>query len=582
MPEVWIQLENHAWDLCPNELGLDRMTGLTAQQRAGGAAPVTKTLVSPVTKAQHDLQMFQPLGEDALMFRRYAPNWAAPDDRKVNPWDMNEPDPTDAGTMGTIPGPVIEFAVGEEMKVHFRNLDGRTETLTSIEEIEVFPTGPGAFEIPWLGLKIDIDQFVPHVTQVPLSPLKRTHSIHPHGVVFAATSDGAYPLSPPDPANIVPLGAQTDPILEMDRMAWTSAGFAEGAQKQGDRVPPGGIFTYTWNTFGWPPTAGVWLYHDHSICDDDNINLGAIGIIVVHDPTNNPDDVIVDNTDFPGGSPNGSPTAGGNYHTPPKNKAQYLQLYHAMTGAGMLINGRKYLGNTPTLIAGEQTKMRFGVVGMGSDTHTFHIHGHRWVVPGPQGTAINANTSGSNPMVGIVSQFEDTHVFGGANSFVFTIQEGTSFMRAEPPFGEWHMHCHMLMHMMDGMMGSLLVVRDGEGVSRLPQGVACPSDPQMGSGGTGGMAMVTIEDNKFTPANITIAHGNKVMWTNNGANMAHTVTSNGHPGAQSKCTPISTEDFDSGTIAHGATFEHTFPNAGTYAYHCEIHGCQMPGTITVT
>src|SRR2546430_6055438 len=27
--------------------------------------------------------------------------------------------------------------------------------------------------------------------------------------------------------------------------------------------PDGGTFTYTWNTFGWPSTAGVWHYHDH-------------------------------------------------------------------------------------------------------------------------------------------------------------------------------------------------------------------------------------------------------------------------------------------------------------------------------
>ena len=131
-------------------------------------------------------------------------------------------------------------------------------------------------------------------------------------------------------------------------------------------------------------------------------------------------------------------------------------------------------------------------------------------------------------------------------------------------------------------LGSLLIVRDGEGVLRLPQGVACPSDPQMGGGGMGGMAMVSIEDNKFNPANVTIAHGSMVMWTNNGANMAHTVTSNGHAGAQFKRTPISTEDFDSRTIAHGAAFEHAFPNAGTYAYHCEVHGCKMAGTVTVT
>ncbi|HJQ30031.1 MAG TPA: hypothetical protein VJ827_11870, partial [Rubrobacter sp.] len=59
------------------------------------------------------------------ILRRYTANWAAPDDRKVNPWDLNELDSTDNGTMGTIPGPVIECEVGDTVIVHFRNRDHR-------------------------------------------------------------------------------------------------------------------------------------------------------------------------------------------------------------------------------------------------------------------------------------------------------------------------------------------------------------------------------------------------------------------------------------------------------------------------
>ena len=46
----------------------------------------------------------------------------------MNPWDLNEPDPTDTGTMGTIPGPVIECSIGDTVNVHFRNLDTRTDS----------------------------------------------------------------------------------------------------------------------------------------------------------------------------------------------------------------------------------------------------------------------------------------------------------------------------------------------------------------------------------------------------------------------------------------------------------------------
>jgi hypothetical protein len=182
--EYWIQIENHAWDVAPNNI--DRMTGQDMSAIPGGAAPVDKVLVSPVTGVSRMRTMFKPLPEDALILRRYTENWAAPDDRKVNPWDLNEPDPTDNGTMGTIPGPVIECTVGDTVVVHFRNRDTRADK---------------ALE-------------------------SRTHSLHPHGFVFATQSDGAYPLSPPDPTQ--PVGSEAP--------AWTSV--AVGALKQGDRMPP--------------------------------------------------------------------------------------------------------------------------------------------------------------------------------------------------------------------------------------------------------------------------------------------------------------------------------------------------------
>src|SRR3974390_1226669 len=125
--DFWIQLENHVWDLCPNDSGRDRMTNQTAEDRTG-KAPTTVTLTSPITGHTAQRQMFQPLDQDALLYRRYQPNWTAPDDRKVNPWDLNESDPTDNGTMGTIPGPVLEFNVGDSVTVHFRNLDNRVTT----------------------------------------------------------------------------------------------------------------------------------------------------------------------------------------------------------------------------------------------------------------------------------------------------------------------------------------------------------------------------------------------------------------------------------------------------------------------
>ena len=92
--EFWIQLENHPWDLCPNPKNIDRMTGKPPK----GGTPVAVTLTSPVTGATITRTMNMPVGEggklhNALILRRYTKDWAGPDDRKVNPWDVNEPDP---------------------------------------------------------------------------------------------------------------------------------------------------------------------------------------------------------------------------------------------------------------------------------------------------------------------------------------------------------------------------------------------------------------------------------------------------------------------------------------------------------
>src|SRR2546427_660723 len=316
--EYWIQLENRPWDACPHET--DRIDGQTIEQKRG--VKPTDVQIKPGPSGKRT--MFLPLNDgsvdqpdatkrwkaiDALILRRYKPPqqpdqsdaWTIPDDRKVNPWDLNEPDPTDNGTMGTIPGPVIEcdVATADSVVVHFRNLDKRIVT----------PAQTITITIPGFPPFIPPQTFTFQIPEVPFPIEKRVHSLHPHGFVFKATSDGAYPLSPPD---------SSQPIPPSEAATWAGVpGFA-GNLKQGDRVPPGGTFIYRWNTIGWPTTAGVWLYHDHSICDMENVESGAIGIIVIHNPADAQQEVDIragdqqdpsrlDPNFLPGGSPNGSP-----------------------------------------------------------------------------------------------------------------------------------------------------------------------------------------------------------------------------------------------------------------------------------
>ena len=76
-----------------------------------------------------------------------------------------------------------------------------------------------------------------------------------------------------------------------------------------------------------------------------------------------------------------------------------------------------------------------------------------------------------------------------------------------------------------------------------------------------------IADFAFSPADIEVEVGDKITWTNDDA-AAHTVTA------------TSGADFDSGTLAQGATFTFEAKKAGTIAYFCALHP-SMKGTITV-
>ena len=97
---------------------------------------------------------------------------------------------------------------------------------------------------------------------------------------------------------------------------------------------------------------------------------------------------------------------------------------------------------------------------------------------------------------------------------------------------------------------------------------ACSSSstsPANSCGSSGANANVnTTSSNSFSPASLTITHGQSVCWQS--GNVLHTVTDNG--GAFDADLPV------------GQVFVHTYPAAGTYPYHCKIHA-GMTGTVIV-
>jgi plastocyanin len=78
---------------------------------------------------------------------------------------------------------------------------------------------------------------------------------------------------------------------------------------------------------------------------------------------------------------------------------------------------------------------------------------------------------------------------------------------------------------------------------------------------------VSIGDNFYSPASVTINAGDTVTWTNNGQ-ATHTATA-------------TDGSFNTGNISPGQSRSHTFSQPGTFNYFCQIHGTAQSGTITV-
>ena len=76
------------------------------------------------------------------------------------------------------------------------------------------------------------------------------------------------------------------------------------------------------------------------------------------------------------------------------------------------------------------------------------------------------------------------------------------------------------------------------------------------------------EKYSFQPGTLNIKVGTQVIWTNT-SDASHTVTSD--TGAFNTASPI----------AKGQTFMFLFTQAGTFKYHCMIHGTAMSGTVIV-
>ena len=174
--------------------------------------------------------------------------------------------------------------------------------------------------------------------------------------------------------------------------------YVPGFSGRDGNVKPGQSYTYVLKA--GEDSAGVWPYHDHSPSMMESIDGGMFGMLSI---------------------------LGRNERAPDRE----FEVVLAPMGKFMTIDGRAFVGNTPVFRAKVGELVQWDVMAMGSDFHTFHVHGHRWLSPS------------KIP--------KDTQTIGPAESYRFRWREDAP--------GTWLYHCHVEDHMMRGMIGIYRVAR---------------------------------------------------------------------------------------------------------------------------
>jgi FtsP/CotA-like multicopper oxidase with cupredoxin domain len=163
-------------------------------------------------------------------------------------------------------------------------------------------------------------------------------------------------------------------------------------------VKPGKTWTYRLTADSG--SAGVWPYHDHSTSMMESIEGGMYGILSIR----------------------------GRHEVAPDRE---FAVVFAPLGEFQTIDGRAFVGNTPVFHSRVGELVQWDVIAMGSEHHTFHVHGHKW------------RARDGTP--------RDTQTLGPAESLKVRWRE------KEP--GTWLYHCHVESHMMAGMIGTYRVRR---------------------------------------------------------------------------------------------------------------------------
>jgi plastocyanin len=86
---------------------------------------------------------------------------------------------------------------------------------------------------------------------------------------------------------------------------------------------------------------------------------------------------------------------------------------------------------------------------------------------------------------------------------------------------------------------------------------------------------ISVTNDAFTPATKTITAGGTVSWAWNSC------TGDAYSGQTCVAHSVTFDDGTGSVVQDHGTFSRIFNAAGTYNYHCSVHGAAMKGTITV-
>jgi len=86
---------------------------------------------------------------------------------------------------------------------------------------------------------------------------------------------------------------------------------------------------------------------------------------------------------------------------------------------------------------------------------------------------------------------------------------------------------------------------------------------------------VTVSNNAFSPANKSVPVGSTVQWSWN------TCTGDVYTGQTCSSHSVTFDDGQGSPTQDQGSYSRTFSAAGTYNYHCAVHGAAMAGSITV-